>query len=483
MTTEAVRWPQPSDLLTWFGTENVVNDTQEQSTATAVLSEAIGAAYLDWYQEKLTLESQLLQAQQEVMECKGRCDRLIDGNGTRHVSADGSNQVLVVQKVKPHEPARFDGSQDLEVVTHFLDDVEHYVRQGGAVCPKASKDNQNIDTLWRFLSTRIFRWFEDAMRKRGVETIPPRDGDYGVTWKSIRTSFRKQYVPESAITVIRKEWHALRYNRNQVLKFNRRALELITILGGSLTITRDNSLWEEYLQKLPEGTANDVSQQARLMSVLKDIQLTLSGMMDIVAERALPFLLTGSFDNTAPHATNASSSAGAHHHHDPMDLTNLEEHLNVIYENTKCYRCGGTGHVARQCPSPNPSNRQMPPKSRQPQPPTGRGSGSGKYNQRPSSQQPTRQQQPVQQQSVWRQETGQHRQSNWRRPERQPGRQQVNTVTDDHEPPSGMYNEGGWGDEGNDLGEERGTEDSGEQLEPDCGHCGVSGRDAGKDKQ
>jgi len=351
----------------------------------------------------------------------------------------------VVQKVKPHEPVRFDGSQDLEVVTHFLDDVEHYVRQGGAVCPKAWKDNQNIDTLWRFLSTRVFRWFEDAMRKRGVETIPPRDGDYGVTWESVRTSFRKQYVPESAISVIRKEWHALRYNRNQVLKFNRRALELITILGGSLTITHDNSLWEEYLQKLPEATANDVSQQACLMRVLKDTQLTLSGMMDIVAERALPFLPTGSFDNTTPHATNASSSAGAHHHHDPMDLTNLEEHLNVIDEHTKCYWCGGTGHVTRQCPSPNPSNRQMPPKSRQPQPPTGRGSGSGQYNQRPSSQQPTRQQQPIQQQSVRRQETGQHRQSNWRRAERQPGRQQVNTVTDDPEPPSGMYNEGGWG--------------------------------------
>jgi len=82
MTTEAVRWPQPSDLLIWFVTENVVNDTQEQSTTTAVLSEAVGATYLDWYQEKLTLESQLLQAQQEVMEWKRHCDRLIDGNGT-----------------------------------------------------------------------------------------------------------------------------------------------------------------------------------------------------------------------------------------------------------------------------------------------------------------------------------------------------------------------------------------------------------------
>jgi len=59
---------------------------------------------------------------------------------------------------------------------------------------------------------------------------------------------------------------------------------LITILGGSLTITCENTLWEEYLQQLTEATANNISQQARLMNVLMNQQLALSGMMDIVAE-------------------------------------------------------------------------------------------------------------------------------------------------------------------------------------------------------
>ena len=153
----------------------------------------------------------------------------------------------MVQKVRPLEPKRFNGVQDLEIVTRFLDEVEHYVRQGGAVCVKASKDNQHIDTAWQFLSTRAFQWFENAMRKLGVSSIPPDNYEYGITGEQVREAFKKQYVPESAISVTPKEWHSLRFNRVQVLKFNRRALELITILGGSLTITHENPLWEEYL--------------------------------------------------------------------------------------------------------------------------------------------------------------------------------------------------------------------------------------------
>ena len=111
----------------------------------------------------------------ELFEMNKRTNRLLDLAETyRHASQDpGQGQSLIVQKIKPHEPKRFDGSQDLEVVTQFLDDVEHYVRQGGAACQKTTTDNQRIDTLWRFLSTKIFRWFEDSLKKRGVAAIPP----------------------------------------------------------------------------------------------------------------------------------------------------------------------------------------------------------------------------------------------------------------------------------------------------------------------
>jgi len=135
------------------------------------------------------------------------------------------------------------------------------------------------------------------MKKQGVDAIPPEEYNYNITWDAMKVLFKRQYVPERAISVIRREWYALKFSHQLVLSFNQRALELITILGGSLTITRENPLWEEYLIKLPEVTQNDISQQARLMDILGNgSQMTLSGMMDIVTARTLPFqpILSGS---------------------------------------------------------------------------------------------------------------------------------------------------------------------------------------------
>ena len=67
--------------------------------------------------------------------------------------------------MQPLQPMRYDGSQDLEVVVKFLDEIEHYVRQGGSVCPRISVDNQNMATVWRFLSVKTFRWFAKEMKQ------------------------------------------------------------------------------------------------------------------------------------------------------------------------------------------------------------------------------------------------------------------------------------------------------------------------------
>ena len=154
--------------------------------------------------------------------------------------------------------------RSLCVRTHIffpdVNDVEHYVHQAGSMCPKATVDNQHIDAMWRFLTTKIFGWLENEMKRRGVETIPPDNYDNGITWSAVRTACKKQFVPEVAISVIRNEWHTLKFNKAHFLKFNRRALELIEMLGGPLTTTRDNPLWDEYKRKLPEATANDISQ-------------------------------------------------------------------------------------------------------------------------------------------------------------------------------------------------------------------------------
>jgi len=254
----------------------------------------------------------------------------------------------------------FDGSQDLEVVTRFLDEDEHYVRQGASACPSATLDNQLIDTVWRFLSVKTFRWFELEMSRHDILTIPPANHDYGITWKSVKAAFRAQFVPVVAVSVVRKQWHTLKFSRNKVLTFNRRALELIEILGGSLRITRDDPLWEEYLLKLPEMLSRDVTQQAQMKRRISKEDLTLGDMMEVVTERTLRYLPAGT---TGSHVSGSSLDEGPAAtpvHQDPMDLSNLEEaELNTIDRSVKCYRCLGFGHVARHCGTPSSTDRSV----------------------------------------------------------------------------------------------------------------------------
>ena len=281
------------------------------------------------------------------------------------------------------------------------------------------------------------------MMKLGVNSIPPENYEYGMTWQGVRDAFKKQYVPESAVSVIRKEWHSLKFNRAQVLKFNRRALELITILGGSLTITRDNPLWEEYLQKLPEATANDVSQQARLMNVLMNKQLTLSGMMDIAAERALPFLTHVPPTAGIPTAGATSGiTSEMQYPPEPMDLSNMEkEELNAVDEKVQCHRCQGFGHIARQCGTPSTNAQTATWKIRGPENTTRR-QQTQRYE-APRSEGPT----PNRNQQSTRRQAPQTR--SWR-----PQTKRVNTV-DDAEIGTGSYFEGGWAEDSLSEGEEK----------------------------
>jgi hypothetical protein len=512
MSSSQELWPEPEKLFGWFGDVNLSRDNQ--AVVVAVAAAAIQKAYAEWYAmhreasarivelqetqdttvdkvdgalkakikrlekelraaregagESAGLEHQLLQSQGEVVEWKTRFDELFEMNKRTNRLVDDNNalrgnggaervQNTIVHKIKPSKPANFDGSQDLEVVTRYLDEVEHYVRQGASMCPKVSLDNQHMDTVWRFFSVKIFRWFQALMAQRGLTAIPPEDNDYGITWTAFKALFREQFVPEVAVSVVRKEWHALRFSKPQVLKFNRRALELVEILGGSLAISRENPLWEEYLRKLPENIANDVTQQAQIMRRVNKTNLSLGDMMEVVAERTLPFLpaTTGlganhGTANTAGQTSVTTTATTGIVHSDPMDLSNAEtEDINIIDEKTKCHRCLGFGHIARDCATPNPAgNRAAQFKSRK------REDGLQTERRQPAVQRQQQQRTP---------RSGQHHHS-----------KRVNTV-DDVGSGSGAYFNGEWADEclSEDEGKGPGTV---ELMGSDCENCVATGK-------
>jgi len=133
-------------------------------------------------------------------------------------------------------------------------------------------------------------------------------------------------------------------------------LELITILDGSLTITRENPMWEEYLIKLPEATQNDISEQVHLMDILGDDsqkKMTLSSLMDIVAARSLLFLPMPFGGGALALSPNVTTAQG-----DPMDLSNIEnDELNTVVDGRiECHHSLGFGHIARLCGTPITDN-------------------------------------------------------------------------------------------------------------------------------
>jgi len=192
-----------------------------------------------------------------------------------------------------------------------------------------------------------------------VDIIPPTYSDYKIKWADFKKVFKEQFVPEVAVSVVRNEWRALKFNKNQVLKFNQRALELIEILGGLLSSTRGDLRWQEYLRKLPGAAAQDVTQQARLMCRVHKIKLTLSDMMDIMAEQTLPYLPPTTLSDMLRVASTPTVTTSTADYGDPITLSNMEDPgLYTVDEVSKrCFQCLGFGHIAKQCPTPSSSVR------------------------------------------------------------------------------------------------------------------------------
>jgi len=125
-------WPEPAELLEWIGEANLSRD--ENVVVIAVSAEVVLNAYAQWYDshreasvkiaDVVALGHRLCKAEEETAVWKQSCDHLFTiSEQTAKLQDRARSQNLIVQKIKPHEPKRFDGSQDLEVVAQFLEDV------------------------------------------------------------------------------------------------------------------------------------------------------------------------------------------------------------------------------------------------------------------------------------------------------------------------------------------------------------------------
>jgi len=116
-------------------------------------------------------------------------------------------------------------------------------------------------------------------------------------------------------------------------------------------------LWVENLQKLPEAAAQDITQQACLMCRVHKIELTLSDMIDMMAEWTLPYLPPTTLSNMPQVASTPMVCTSTADYGDSMDLGNMEdpERYTVDEASKRCFRCLGFGHIAKQYPTPSSS--------------------------------------------------------------------------------------------------------------------------------
>jgi hypothetical protein len=266
---------------------------------------------------------------------------------------------------KRHEPPNFMGESKLELVQAYIEKVEHYVRMGGTELPAtAERDDKLMDCVWRFFGGRVFEWFQTWWTARpgnSGRTIPPPDGKYCTTWQEFQEAFRLRFVPEIAITLVRKELGDMKFKRGEdVLRFNNRYAELLSMLNLKTSITRNDALYDGYVAKFPETLQAQIVVSARMQKKLAPtVPFTLEDAMELVAEAYAEdgrFGAGGAAPRPSEDERFGAGGAAPRPSQDtpgpqPMDVS-LTKSSSIA-----CYRCKGIGHMAKNCATPDTRDR------------------------------------------------------------------------------------------------------------------------------
>ncbi|KAA8895438.1 hypothetical protein FN846DRAFT_996845 [Sphaerosporella brunnea] len=242
---------------------------------------------------------------------------------------------------KRHEPPIFMGEPKLKLVQAFIEKLEHYVRMGGTALPaNAELDNKLMDTAWRFFGGRVYEWFQAWWTTRPEtdgQTIPTPNGQYRTTWKEFQEACRLRFVPEVAVTLVRKELSEMKFN-------------------VKTSFTRNDALYDAYVAKFSEALQAQIGASARMQKKLAPtLPFTLDDAMELVAE-AYAEGGTGAAKQTINTAISRTlNDMGGPQ---PMDLS-LAKSTSIT-----CFRCKGIGHMAKNCPSSDTRERSSEWKSK-----------------------------------------------------------------------------------------------------------------------
>jgi hypothetical protein len=192
------------------------------------------------------------------------------------------------------------------------------------------------------MDPEAYSWFMHRIRLQHVMVIPPAHSTYvPQTWPLFKYTFRHHFVPEVAISAVRK---AICMLRNSIKQFSKH----IQMVLNDTNITCKDPLYEKDGSKVALGIADQIITPACMQKELQpETPFTLTNTIGMVGEFSKgktlhPAIMAMRTSFSPSNTTTGQISTSS----EPMDLT-------LANANTKRYHCRGFRHKACDCANPD----------------------------------------------------------------------------------------------------------------------------------